>query len=557
MPYDALKDFDLHHRGGAGAQRAGRAGQLAAQDAWPTCIAYQKANPGKMSFASSGNGSSDHLTAELFWQQTGTSGLHVPYKGGAPGHDRPARRPGRRVVPERQRRAASTSRPASCARWPSPARSARRCCPTCRRWPKPGVKNVDVYSWQAVAAPKGLPADVKAKLHAAIVAALNDPPSSPSCWSSASRSSATRRSSSPPSSSGVRALEEGDRDRQDHRRLSTGADHDHAIHPAHHRAARDPGRRPRQHAAQPERRARPVLHPQPADPDRQRRPHRRRRGAGRREDPPDAGGRRARWSSASRSARTSACCSRCSRPSPTATAAAAACRPSTCAPPSTRSRRSNRRCSTCSASTSACRWPRCSAKASSATRSRCWATCSTSATAQDRPAVRQRPGRRQRLVPPAPRGGDDARGHRAPGRGRARALRLQRLQAQGRRAARRRGDRGDDRAARALPAGPRHARPERRLAAEGRDPPDARHARRGRLCRGPVRRRRRLLRPRGDGRVPPRHRPADGDQHDRHRLAPAEPRAVAADRSTSRWPTRISGPWPARCAWPRPAATGA
>ena len=38
-----------------------------------------------------------------------------------------------------------------------------------------GVKGAEVQSWQAVAAPKGLPADVKAKLHAAIVAALNDP----------------------------------------------------------------------------------------------------------------------------------------------------------------------------------------------------------------------------------------------------------------------------------------------------------------------------------------------------------------------------------------------
>jgi tripartite-type tricarboxylate transporter receptor subunit TctC len=38
-----------------------------------------------------------------------------------------------------------------------------------------GVKDVDAYSWQAVAAPKGLPADVKQKLHAGIVAALNDP----------------------------------------------------------------------------------------------------------------------------------------------------------------------------------------------------------------------------------------------------------------------------------------------------------------------------------------------------------------------------------------------
>ena len=37
------------------------------------------------------------------------------------------------------------------------------------------MKGADVYSWQAVAAPKGLPADVKTKLHAAMVAALNDP----------------------------------------------------------------------------------------------------------------------------------------------------------------------------------------------------------------------------------------------------------------------------------------------------------------------------------------------------------------------------------------------
>jgi tripartite-type tricarboxylate transporter receptor subunit TctC len=38
-----------------------------------------------------------------------------------------------------------------------------------------GIKNLTVYSWQAVAAPKGLPADIKTKLHDAIVEALNDP----------------------------------------------------------------------------------------------------------------------------------------------------------------------------------------------------------------------------------------------------------------------------------------------------------------------------------------------------------------------------------------------
>src|SRR5258708_39631617 len=39
-----------------------------------------------------------------------------------------------------------------------------------------GVKDVEVSSWQAAAAPKGLPKDVKAALHGALVAALNDPP---------------------------------------------------------------------------------------------------------------------------------------------------------------------------------------------------------------------------------------------------------------------------------------------------------------------------------------------------------------------------------------------
>jgi tripartite-type tricarboxylate transporter receptor subunit TctC len=38
-----------------------------------------------------------------------------------------------------------------------------------------GIKGVDVYSWQAVVGPKGLPADVRDKMHAGIVAALNDP----------------------------------------------------------------------------------------------------------------------------------------------------------------------------------------------------------------------------------------------------------------------------------------------------------------------------------------------------------------------------------------------
>jgi tripartite-type tricarboxylate transporter receptor subunit TctC len=47
-------------------------------------IAYAKAHPGQLTFASTGNGSSPHLTTELFETQAGVKMLHVPYKGSGP-----------------------------------------------------------------------------------------------------------------------------------------------------------------------------------------------------------------------------------------------------------------------------------------------------------------------------------------------------------------------------------------------------------------------------------------------------------------------------------------
>ena len=137
-------------------------------------IAKQKSQPGKVSFSSSGNGSSDHLTAELFWQQTGSEGLHVPYKGGAPaiqdllGGQVEASFQNINAIIEhvkggKLRALAITSQKRS------------PLLPDVPTLAEAGVTGVDVYSWQAVVAPKGLPADVRTQLHAAIVAALNDP----------------------------------------------------------------------------------------------------------------------------------------------------------------------------------------------------------------------------------------------------------------------------------------------------------------------------------------------------------------------------------------------
>ncbi|MEY5099741.1 MAG: hypothetical protein RJA36_2460 [Pseudomonadota bacterium] len=136
-------------------------------------ITYQKANPDKMSFASSGNGSSDHLTAELFWLQTGTSGVHVPYKGGGPvmsdllgGQVDASFMNINTALPQIQsgklRALAITS--------------ARRSTllPTVPTLEESGIKEANVYSWQAFAAPRGLPDDIRARLHAALVAGLND-----------------------------------------------------------------------------------------------------------------------------------------------------------------------------------------------------------------------------------------------------------------------------------------------------------------------------------------------------------------------------------------------
>lgn len=137
-------------------------------------LAGLKKTPGKVSFASSGNGSSDHLSAELFWQQTGTSGLHVPYKGGGPAiNDLLGGQVDSAFV-----NINSIIQHIKAGKVKALAISSEKRSPLLPDVPtlqEQGVKGAEVQSWQAVAGPKGLPADVKAKLQAAVAASLNDP----------------------------------------------------------------------------------------------------------------------------------------------------------------------------------------------------------------------------------------------------------------------------------------------------------------------------------------------------------------------------------------------
>jgi tripartite-type tricarboxylate transporter receptor subunit TctC len=173
VPYDTMKDFDLL----TVAVQAPNVLVVPAASPYKTVsdmIAAMKASPGKLTFASSGSGSSDHLTAALFWQQTGTTAIHVPYKGGAPAISDLL---GGQVDASFQNINAVIQH-INAGKLRALAITSDKRSPLLAAVPtldESGVKNAGVYSWQAVVAPKGLPADVKTKLHAALVSALNDP----------------------------------------------------------------------------------------------------------------------------------------------------------------------------------------------------------------------------------------------------------------------------------------------------------------------------------------------------------------------------------------------
>jgi tripartite-type tricarboxylate transporter receptor subunit TctC len=137
-------------------------------------IEYAKANPGKLSYGSAGNGSGNHLAGELFKQAAGIDMLHVPYKGNGPAI---ADLIGGQIslmlgsISSIQPHAASKKlrviAVASAKRAPG--------APDVPTFTESGLPGFQVSGWNAIVAPRGAPAAVVKRINAEINAGFAEP----------------------------------------------------------------------------------------------------------------------------------------------------------------------------------------------------------------------------------------------------------------------------------------------------------------------------------------------------------------------------------------------
>jgi tripartite-type tricarboxylate transporter receptor subunit TctC len=136
-------------------------------------VAHAKANPGRITFASSGTGTSTHLSGELFKRMTGIEMTHVPYRGVALALND--------VIPGRVdvmfNTMAGVLQQVRTGQLRGLAVTSAQRFPTAPDLPTvaESVPGFDVTSWYALFAPAKTPADILRKLHADAVAVLAEP----------------------------------------------------------------------------------------------------------------------------------------------------------------------------------------------------------------------------------------------------------------------------------------------------------------------------------------------------------------------------------------------
>ena len=134
-------------------------------------IAYVRANPGKLSFPSAGNGSMPHLAGEIFKSLTGANLLHVPYKGS--GQSMQDLLAGVHLVAFDTMPAASPHVRSGRLRALAVSSAVRHpAFPDIPTAEEAGLPGYVVTTWYGVFAPATTPAPIVARLHAAIVRAM-------------------------------------------------------------------------------------------------------------------------------------------------------------------------------------------------------------------------------------------------------------------------------------------------------------------------------------------------------------------------------------------------
>jgi len=137
-------------------------------------IVYAKANPGKINYASQGIGTTSHLTAALFEKVTGTSMVHVPFKGTAPALN--ALIGGHVDIIFMELASAIKQHESGHARILAVATDHRLAdLPNVPTLDEVGVKGFESGTWNAIAAPPKTPAVIVTKLNKAIEDVLHSP----------------------------------------------------------------------------------------------------------------------------------------------------------------------------------------------------------------------------------------------------------------------------------------------------------------------------------------------------------------------------------------------
>ena len=137
-------------------------------------IDFAKKNPGKISYCSSGTGSSDHLTGEVFKQAAGIFAVHVPYRGGAACQ---VDIMGSQIDLSFQNLGAVTNyiKGGKMKALAVTAATRNPALPNVPTTGEAGFKDLVVTSWQAAAAPAKTPREVVMKLNDAMVRTLRAP----------------------------------------------------------------------------------------------------------------------------------------------------------------------------------------------------------------------------------------------------------------------------------------------------------------------------------------------------------------------------------------------